>query len=94
VQKPADAAQTLAILRDKKAPGDRELAAGDRRRIDAGIATHGVIFDTLTRTVWVSEGPHLTRRSFAFDLRRLLAPGYEPSHDELPSLPAESQGGG
>jgi len=87
VRAPADAAQTLAILRDKLGPGDRELAPGDRRRIDADIATHAVIFDTLTRTLWVSEGPHLTRRSLAFDLRRTLSPTYEPSQDDLPALP-------
>jgi isopenicillin-N N-acyltransferase-like protein len=69
---------TIAILRDKRGPGDAPLPAGDRRAIDANIATHGVVMDATTGVLWVSEGPHLRGRFIRFDLRRLLAPGYDP----------------
>src|SRR6185369_6293285 len=56
---PVDPAAALAILRDRQAAGDASLPPGDRRAIDAGIATHGVLFDTGTKTLWVSIAPHL-----------------------------------
>jgi isopenicillin-N N-acyltransferase like protein len=71
----------IAILRDKRGVGDADLPAGDRRAIDALIATHGVVVDTTAKVMWVSEGPHLLGRFVRFDLARLLAPGYDP-HSE------------
>jgi hypothetical protein len=68
----------IAVLRDKRAPGDLPLPPGDRRAIDANIATHGVVMDTTAGVLWVSEGPHLRGRFIRFDLRRLLAQGYDP----------------
>ena len=68
----------IAILRDKRGPGDVVLPAGDRRAIDALIATHGVVMDTTARVIWVSEGPHLKGRFVRFDIGRLLAAGYDP----------------
>jgi hypothetical protein len=68
----------IAILRDKRGPGDVTLPPGDRRAIDALIATHGVVMDTTARIIWVSEGPHLGGRFVRFDVGRLLAPGYDP----------------
>jgi len=68
----------IAILRDKRGPGDAVLPAGDRRAIDALIATHGVVMDTTARLIWVSEGPHLKGRFVRFDVGRLLSPGYDP----------------
>jgi hypothetical protein len=74
----AAVSDAIAILRDKRGPGDAHLPAGDRRAIDAQIATHGVVMDTTARVIWVSEGPHLQGRFIRFDLGRLLAPGYDP----------------
>ena len=68
----------IAILRDKRGPGDAPLPAGDRRAIDALIATHGVVMDTTARVIWVSEGPHLKGRFVRFDVGRLLSSGYDP----------------
>ncbi|HEY3497298.1 MAG TPA: C45 family peptidase [Polyangiaceae bacterium] len=86
---PVTPEQALAILRDRKAPRDAPLPLGDRRAIDALIATHGVIFDTQTKTLWVSEYPHLLGRFVAFDLPRLLAPDAAPDPTPLPALPAD-----
>jgi hypothetical protein len=80
----------IAILRDKKGVGGAPLPLGDRRAIDAIIATHGVVFDATARAVWVSEGPHLVGRFVKFDVGKLLAKGYEPEVDEpLVTAPAD-----
>ncbi|HEY3593752.1 MAG TPA: C45 family autoproteolytic acyltransferase/hydrolase, partial [Polyangiaceae bacterium] len=71
----------LVILRDKKGPSGALLPAGDRRAIDASIATHGVVMDTTARVMWVSEGPHLAGRFLRFDVGRLLSPSYDPRTD-------------
>lgn len=71
------------LLRDRAAADGSPLPLGDRRAINALIATHGVIMQTGSRTLWVSEAPHLLGRFRAFDLRRLLAPDYAPETDEL-----------
>ena len=79
------------LLRDRDAPDGSPLPLGDRRAINALIATHGVIMQTGTRTLWVSEAPHLLGQFRAFDLRRLLAPDYDPEHDQqtLDSIPED-----
>jgi len=79
----------IALLRDRKGPGDRDLALGDRAAINALIATHGVVMDTKQRVLWVSESPHLLGRFVAFDLKRLLAPDYYP--EQLTELAASSE---
>jgi isopenicillin-N N-acyltransferase like protein len=79
----------LTILRDRSGVGGRPLPAGDRRAIDAHIATHGVIGDTRSRLLWVSEAPHLSGRFVEFDLGRMLDRAYRPeSSGPLPALPA------
>jgi isopenicillin-N N-acyltransferase-like protein len=75
---PLTAAQ---LLRDRAAPDGSALPLGDRRAINALIATHGVIMETGPRVLWVSEAPHLLGHFRPFDLRRLLAEEYDPAHD-------------
>lgn len=88
VPEPVDARKAVAILRDRRAAGGEPLPFGDRRAIDASIATHGVVFDTQTKTLWVSEAPHLSGRFVAFDLERMLADDYRPNRTSLPFVPA------
>jgi isopenicillin-N N-acyltransferase like protein len=71
---------SVTLLRDRKGPSDAHLSLGDRSAINALIATHGVVMDTKSRILWVSESPHLLGRFVAFDLKRLLAPDYDPEH--------------
>jgi isopenicillin-N N-acyltransferase-like protein len=71
----------VAALRDRKAPDGEGLPLGDRRAIDALIATHGVVMDTTERALWVSEYPHLLGRFVRFDLGFLLADGFDPKND-------------
>jgi hypothetical protein len=76
----------IALLRDRQGLGDKTLSLGDRSAINALIATHGVVMDTKQRILWVSESPHLLGRFVAFDLKRMLAPDYDPERSsELPA---------
>lgn len=77
----ASVQDAVSVLRDKSGPGGERLPLGDRRTIDALIATHGVVMDATARALWVSEGPHLTGRFVRFDLARLLAPHYVPGEE-------------
>ena len=79
--KGASVADAVDILRDRTGPHGEHLALGDRRAIDALIATHGVVIDATARVLWVSEGPHLLGRFVRFDLARLLSDGYDPRTD-------------
>jgi isopenicillin-N N-acyltransferase-like protein len=79
----------VTLLRDRKGLGDANLALGDRSAINALIATHGVVMDTKSRILWVSESPHLLGRFVAFDLNSLLAPDYDPEHP--PALAATGE---
>lgn len=84
-------ATMVELLRDKKGPDGETIPLGDRRAIDALIATHAVVFDTTARTVWVSEFPHVMGRFVRFDLRTLLADGYAPTGDapEVVAVPPD-----
>jgi len=72
LDRPATVETAVKLLRDRKGAGGTELDLGDRRAIDALIATHGVVFDTTSRRLWVSESPHLLGRFVGFDLAREL----------------------
>lgn len=65
----ADVTRAVAMLRDHACAGGAACALGDRRSIDAFIATHGIVADTTSRTLWVSAGPQLAGKFVAFDLR-------------------------
>jgi isopenicillin-N N-acyltransferase like protein len=56
----------------------RRSALGDRRSIDAFIATHGIVADATDRVLWVSAGPHLTGKFVRVDLRTSFASAREP----------------
>lgn len=78
----ASVEQVVDILRDHRGQGDAPLPLGDRRTLDALIATHSVVMDTTARALWVSEGPHLVGRYLRFDLKTLLDPGFMPHKDD------------
>ncbi len=82
--------RALDMLRDHRCSGDATCPPGDRRAIDALIATHGVVADTTARLLWVSAGPHLSGRFVRLDLRALLAPDALPPGDaELETMPED-----
>ncbi|HKY37470.1 MAG TPA: C45 family peptidase [Polyangiaceae bacterium] len=83
-QGPVTPLTAAELLRDRKGARGSELPLGDRRAINALIATHGVVMQTGQRVLWVSEAPHLLGHFRAFDLRRLLAPDYDPALDVTP----------
>ncbi|HEX3771004.1 MAG TPA: C45 family peptidase, partial [Polyangiaceae bacterium] len=61
-------AMALEMLRDHHCVGDDACPLGDRRAIDAFIATHGIVADATDRVLWVSAGPHLRGRFVKLDL--------------------------
>lgn len=84
---PADA---LALLRDHTCEHDTACSPGDRRAIDAFIATHGIVADATAHALWVSVGPHLSGAFVKLDLDRLFQPGHDPDADPPPeTLPAD-----
>lgn len=64
--------QVLAWLRDRNAPDGTPLPPGDRRAIDADIATHGIITSSSAHKLWVSRGPHLGGEFIEFDLDEMF----------------------
>ncbi len=85
----ATPATALAILRDHACAG-AACALGDRRTIDALIATHGIVADATDRMLWVGVGPHLSGPFVGLDLRRLLGPAHDPDADpEPPTMPED-----
>ncbi len=86
-------ARALAMLRDHRCAGDDACSLGDRRAIDAFIATHGIVGDATARRLWVSVGPHLTGRFVELDLQQLLS-DHDPASDPLPdALPEDPTAG-
>jgi len=71
----------VGALRDRIGVDGKPLPLGDRRAIDALIATHGVVMDTSARQLWVSESPHLLGRFVRFPLDVLLADDFDPAKD-------------
>ncbi len=91
--KSATVASTLELLRDHGCSGDA-CPLGDRRAIDAFIATHGVVADLTARALWVSEGPRLSGRFVKVDPALLVKrpdgrPPEIPSPEALETLPAD-----
>jgi len=85
----ADVPRAIATLRDHSCANGTTCALGDRRAIDALIATHGIVADMTARTLWVSAGPHLSGKFVRFDLRAIFAPDHDPSKDPEPEVIAE-----
>lgn len=61
-------ADSVAMLRDRRAVDGSELPLGDRRAIDAQIASHGIVADLSEGVLWVSEGPNLVGRFLPFEI--------------------------
>lgn len=86
----ANVRTAVELLRDRRGAGGGELQLGDRDAIDALIATHGVVMETGSRTLWVSLAPHLLGGFVAFKLEQALSAAVDTSAaPELRSLPAD-----
>ena len=87
----ADVTHAVSMLRDHGCASGTTCQLGDRRTIDAFIATHGVVFDLTARTAWVSEGPHLSGAFVKIDLATIVSTkeGRVPTV-ELETIPADT----
>jgi isopenicillin-N N-acyltransferase like protein len=83
--KSATVASAVDVLRDHGCAGDAACPLGDRRAIDAFIATHGVVADLTARALWVSAGPHLSGKFVKIDVADLVSRG------DAPPPPTEQQ---
>jgi hypothetical protein len=82
--------RVLALLRDHGCAGGQTCPLGDRRSIDAFIATHGIVADPTSGTLWVSAGPKLSGKFVRLDLHSLLVEGHDPATDPEPeTLPED-----
>ncbi len=68
-----DMAAATEILRDRRAVGGTPLPPGHRHALDADIATHSVVMDATTRTLWVSRYPNAAGGYVALSLADGLA---------------------
>ena len=62
----------VAMLRDKKGKGGKELGMGNRNAIDAFICTHSVVMDVTAGVLWVSSGPATVGSYVRVDVHRAL----------------------
>ena len=76
-----DVPRMVAMLRDHLCASGQACALGDRRTVDALIATHGVVADTEDRVLWVSSYPHLSGKFVKFDLKSVFTEGHDPQAD-------------
>lgn len=65
--------RAVEVLRDHRCAGGESCGLGDRRTIDAFIATHAIVADMTDRTLWVSEGPRLSGRFVKIDLGAIVS---------------------
>lgn len=91
--KSATVPSALELLRDHGCAGEA-CPLGDRRAIDAFIATHGVVADLTARTLWVSAGPRLSGQFVKVDPAMLVRrsddlPPDVPPPAALEALPAD-----
>jgi isopenicillin-N N-acyltransferase-like protein len=63
----------LTMLRDKNNTDGTPLHLGNRRALDALIATHSVIYNSTAGRLFVSKGPALTGGYNGYDLKRSFA---------------------
>jgi hypothetical protein len=54
---------------------DHPLVLGNRRSLDALIATHSVVYHSESNQLFVSQGPALTGPYFGYDLQQSFADG-------------------
>lgn len=78
-EKSATPGRMVELLRDHGCAGGGSCPLGDRRAIDAFIATHGLVADLATRTLWISEGPRLSGRFVKIELGALVSRGDAPA---------------
>lgn len=85
------AGAVLEILRDKGVNEKGEaLTLGNRRAIDALIATHAVIYDGVRGYFYVNQGPALAGKFLGYDLAKSFATRTPVAAGELPRDPLVS----
>jgi tetratricopeptide (TPR) repeat protein/predicted small integral membrane protein len=63
-----DAADCVALLRDRRLPGGQLAGDGHRGSLNPLIATHAVVMDLTTGIFWAATPPHQLGKFVAFDV--------------------------
>ena len=84
-----DVPRAVAMLRDHRCAGGAACALGDRRAIDALIATHGIVADTTAKVLWVSAGPGLSGQFVGFDLNEAFTATPDAPPSPAPTVAAD-----
>ncbi len=79
----------VELLRDHGCAGPGPCPLGDRRAIDAFIATHGFVADLTDKALYVSEGPRLSGRFVKIDLAGLVSRENAPEPHEPETIAAD-----
>ncbi|MFM2092123.1 MAG: hypothetical protein RLZZ127_2612 [Planctomycetota bacterium] len=80
---PMDATRAVAVLRDRRGPGGRDLGFAHRSTINAWIAAHLAVADLERGILWVSEPRHGLGAMRAFTLAGPLPAADLPADPEL-----------
>lgn len=85
-----DPAVCVSVLRDRRGPGGRDVGLGNRGALDALIATHSVVIDATSRTLWVAAAPHTLGEYVPVALETLLQRGsLDPLDLSARAIPAD-----
>lgn len=86
---PIDPARAVAILRDRRGVGEKDLGLGNRNALENLSTSQSVVIDATAMVMWVAEGPSALGRYQAIDLGRSLRRSEGPPAplDDLPADP-------
>jgi hypothetical protein len=80
--------EVLSVLRDKGVDAQgRTLNLGNRQAIDALIATHSVIYDSVRQIFYINEGPGVSGAFLGYDLNKSFEAREPKAFGELPPDP-------
>ena len=68
-----DVADAVAILRNKKGLGDKEIGYGNEKALNQLLAHHGIVFKPESGKVWVSSNPYQLGAFVEYDLNEIFA---------------------
>lgn len=75
---PLDPAGAVAILRDRRGLGGRDIGLTNEKSIDQCLAHHSVVFQPEHGLMWVSTGPWQAGAYLCYDLKRIFG-GADPT---------------
>lgn len=72
VKNKLDVTDAVAILRNKKGLGGKDIGLGNEKALNQLLAHHGVVFKPESRKVWVSSNPYQLGEFVEYDLNEIF----------------------